>query len=48
MTLNLPNQTTDKPNPYQAPQIVLEIELETQVGSPLSLPDFDDALGETP
>ncbi|MFN3309531.1 MAG: hypothetical protein ACK44E_10025 [Anaerolineales bacterium] len=48
MRLAIPNQTTDEPKPYQAPQIVLEIELETQAGSPLSLPDFDDELGETP
>ncbi len=39
---------SNAPKPYQASQIVLEIELETQAGSPLSLPDFDDELGETP
>ncbi len=32
---NLPAQ-----KPYQAPQIVLEFELETRAGSPVGLPDL--------
>ncbi len=31
---------------YQAPQIILELELEAQAGSSLSLPDLGEGMGE--
>ncbi|MCX8060971.1 MAG: hypothetical protein N3D16_00150 [Anaerolineales bacterium] len=42
MSLELSSQAVEEPKPYQAPQIVLEIELESQAGSPAGLPDFED------
>lgn len=33
---------------YQAPQVILELELETQAGSTLSLPDLEEEISETP
>lgn len=40
-------QQTEQSKPYQAPQIVVELELETQAGSPTGLPQLEDEL-ETP
>lgn len=40
-------QRTEKLKPYQAPQIVLELELEAQAGSPAGLPQLEDEF-ETP
>jgi hypothetical protein len=33
---------------YQAPHIVLELELEAQAGSTLSLPDLEEEINEAP
>lgn len=33
---------------YRAPQIILELELEVQAGSPLALPDLEGEIGEMP
>jgi hypothetical protein len=42
-----PNRSTiTEPMTYQAPQIVLELQLEAKAGSPLSLPDLDDLSAE--
>lgn len=33
---------------YRAPQIILELELEAQAGSPTFLPDMEEEISETP
>ncbi len=43
---NTPANIEEIQNIYQAPQIILELDLETQAGSPLGLPDELDLLGE--
>lgn len=41
------SRSTDK-QPYSAPQITHELELETRAGSPLSIPDPLDPAGVDP
>lgn len=33
---------------YQVPQIIVELDLEAYAGSPLSLPDLEEEISETP
>lgn len=37
-------QRTEKLKPYQAPQIVLELELEAQAGTRLGIEELDEEL----
>lgn len=42
------NEWQREANRYRAPQIILELELETQAGSALFLLDLEDELSATP